>query len=109
MVTENSRVFTRIHRKTVLEIVDTELTFLAIETELQFTLIEDGTVLISQHGNQHLSLQFVFQRIPIDIKEPCIYRSLTVLEHIQPPGIIGSHNAHVVGNDVENLSHAVLV
>ena len=40
-------------------------------------------------------------------KKPRVGRGRAVFQHVQPPGVVGAHDAHVVGNDVENLAHAV--
>src|SRR3954468_11779351 len=34
-------------------------------------------------------------------------RGFSVFEDIEPPGVITAHNAHMVGDNVENLAHAV--
>ena len=62
-----------------------------------------------EHGDQNFALQFVFNRIPIDIEEVCVVGGLSILEHIKPPSIVAAHDPHVVGNDVEDLAHAMAV
>ena len=53
---EYARIFSGIHRETVLMIEDAEFTLLFIKSQLQFAKIEDAAVLISQNRNQNFSL-----------------------------------------------------
>src|SRR5947209_3688823 len=106
---KNSRVFAGIDRETMLKVEDAELALLPIEFQLEFTAVQDRAVLISQNWYEHLAPEFLFQRFPIDIEEFGITRGLAIFQDIQPPGIVTAHNAHVVGNDIQNLPHAMLV
>ena len=107
--TKDSRVFPWIHWKAVLEIMNAEFAPFLIKREAQFSTIEDDPILVAENGDQHFALQFVFERIPVNIKEVRIGRRFPILQNIKPPGIIAAHNSHVVGNDVENLSHTMLM
>src|SRR5205823_8951628 len=86
-----------------------ELALFLVKREAQFSPIEGNSILVAENGNQHFALKFVFERIPIDIKELCIGRRFPILQNIKPPDIVAAHDSHVVGNDVENLSHAMLM
>src|SRR5260370_41507322 len=86
-----------------------EFAFFFVKRDAQFAPIEDELVLVAENGNQRFALQFVFERIPVNIEELRIARRFPILQNIKPPGIVTSHDSHVVGNDVENLSHAVLM
>src|SRR5438445_4625078 len=86
-----------------------ELALFLVKREAQFSPIEGDSILVAENGNQHFALKFVFERIPIDIEELCIGRRFPILQNIKPPNIVAAHDSHVVGNDVENLSHAMLM
>ena len=92
----------------MLLIEDAELAFLSIESQFQFTKIEDGAVLISQNWNQNFSLQFILQWLPVDIEKFRIAGGLPIFQHVQPPAVVASHHPHVIGHDVENVSHTML-
>src|ERR1041385_8969720 len=46
--------------------------------------------------------------MPIDIEESRVGRGFPILQHVQPPGVIATHDPHVVGHDVEDDSHPSL-
>src|SRR6185312_1441442 len=46
-------------------------------------------------------------RVPVDVEIVRVDRGLPVLEHIHPPGIVGSHDTDVIRNDVEDMAHAL--
>src|SRR5258706_8751135 len=54
-------------------------------------------------------MEFVFQRTPVNVEKATVDRSLPVFENVQPPRIIAAHHCHVIWNNVEDQSHAVLV
>ena len=88
-------------------IEDAELAFLFIESQLQFAQIEDAAVLISQDWNQNFSLEFILQRLPVDIEEVGITGGLSIFQDVQPPAVVTPHHSHVIGYDVQDLSHGV--
>src|SRR5262249_8710935 len=45
-------------------------------------------------------------RLPLDVEEARVGRAGAVLEHVQPPRITVAGDAHVIGHDVEDDSHA---
>src|SRR5579862_904795 len=47
--------------------------------------------------------------MPVDIKKAGVDGGLAVFKNVEPPDVIAPHDAHVVGDDVENESHAVFV
>src|SRR5437764_10289396 len=79
--TKNSRILTRVHRKPMLKIENTEFTLFGVKCQLQFSAIKHGSILIAQYRNQNFSLQFVFKRIPIDIEELRVCRCLAILQY----------------------------
>src|SRR5438128_6471258 len=86
-----------------------ELALFLFKREAQFSPIEGDSILVAENGTPHFALKFVVERIPIDIEELCIGRRFLTLHNIKPPDIVAAHDSHVVGNDVENLSHAMLM
>ena len=66
---KNAGVLARIHRKTMLAVEDAEFALFLVEGQLQLSLVEHHAVLVGQHGQQNFALQFVFQRLPIDVEK----------------------------------------
>ncbi len=65
--------------------------------------------MIMQDGHQHFSVEFFFERAPVDIKIASVERSLAIFENVQPPRIVAAHHSHVVGHDIEDQSHVMFV
>ena len=93
----------------MLKIKDAEFTFLRVKAQLQLTAIEHDSVLVCQNRDKHLALQFILQRLPIDIEKICIGGGLAIFQNIEPPSIVGAHHSHMVGHDVEDLSHPMFM
>ena len=93
----------------MLEIEQAKLAAFLVESEFQFAAVEHGTILITEHRDQHLPLQFAFEGFPVDVEIASVGRGSTVFQDIEPPGIVLAQDAHVIGNDVENLAHAMFV
>src|SRR5579884_1706108 len=109
LIAQDPRILTRIYWKPMFEVEKAKLALFFVEGQLQFTAIENRAILISENRYQYFSLQFVFQRIPINIEEFCVTRGLTIFEHVEPPGIVRAHDAHVVWDHIENLAHTMFV
>ena len=86
---------------------DAEFTTAGVEGELKLRFLKLVAVLISKNRDQHLALQLIFYRIPIDIEKVSVLGGLAIFEYIQPPCIVAAHHSHVVRDNVQNLSHAV--
>ena len=106
---QNPRIFLRIDGESMFMVSNVEFAALLTKNKLQFAALQHSTVVIVQHRNQHFSMKFLFQWLPIDIKEIGVDRRFSIFEHIEPPGIIAAHYSHVIGNDIENQSHASLM
>ena len=65
--------------------------------------------MIMKDGDQDFSTKLIFERLPVNIEKTRINRRLAILKNVKPPGVIAAHDAHVIGNDVENQSHAAFV
>src|SRR5256885_1337649 len=105
---EDAGILLGVDWEAMLVIENAELALLRIKLQLEFAAIEDSAVLIAQDRDQNFELQFIFERFPIDVEKFGVRGRLTVLENVEPPGVVGSHHTHVVRHDVEDLPHAVL-
>ena len=107
---KNPRILLRIERETMLLIAeDAELAMLGVEAELECAALERIPVLRIENRNQHLALQFGFDRVPGDVKELGVNRGFAIFEDVEPPGAVTSHHAHMIGHDIEDLAHPVPV
>ncbi len=77
----------------------------AFEVNLQLPALEHPSVLIAEDREQNLAAQAGFERMPIDVEIGGVSRAGPVLEHIGPPEVARLADAHVVGNEIEHLSH----
>src|SRR5205085_2428819 len=69
--------------------------------------LEHVAVLIAEDGQQNLAAQFLAQRLPFDVEIFGIARCGAVLEHVEPPAIVGLEHAHVIGHDVDHQAHSM--
>ena len=46
-------------------------------------------------------------RLPIDVEPACVLGFLAPFEHVEPQGVVGSADADVVGDKVEDVAQAV--
>ena len=106
-VDENARIFLGIDGEAMLVIKNAEFALFRVELQLEFAAVKDSAVLIAQDRHQDFELQFVLQRFPVNIEKLGVGGSLSVLQNIQPPGVVSSHDTHVVRNHIEDLAHAV--
>jgi len=86
---------------------DAERPVVRLERELQLARFENQTVVVSEHRNEHPVHELGIDGRPVDVEELAVDRGRPVLEHVHPPGVVGAHHPHVVGDHVENLAHAV--
>ena len=80
-----------------------------LEMHLQFAALEDASVLIAQNREQNLVVEIRFERLPFDVEIGRVERAGSVFEHIHPPLIERLADAHVVRDEIDDLSHAVRV
>src|SRR5215472_934521 len=109
VVAEDTRILSGIDGEAVLEIEDAELAAFPIKCEFQIAFLEGRAVLIGQDRNQHFSLQFIFNRVPIDVEEVGVIGGFSVFKNIEPPRVVAAHDTHVIRDDVENLAHPMTV
>ena len=65
--------------------------------------------MIAQNREQHFIVQIGLERPPIDIEIGCVKRARSIFEHVLPPSILRIVDPHVIGDEIDNLSHAVSV
>ena len=106
-VGENARIFLGIDGKAMLVIKNAEFALFRVELQLEFAAVKDSAVLIAQDRHQDFELQFVLQRFPVNIEKLGVGGSLSVLQNIQPPGVIGPHHPHVVPDDPRACPRAI--
>jgi hypothetical protein len=95
-------------RGSVLPVPQAELARLRVEGQLQFAPVQHVAVMVAEHGHQHLAAEGGLDRSPVDVEMIRKLGSLAVFEHVQPPGVVGVHHAHVVRHRVQYVAHAVL-
>ena len=93
----------------MLVIPDAQTAGPGIEAKLELAPLQDLTVVIAEEGQQNLSAQLRLGGLPVDVEELRIGGAWTVLEYVQPPEVLVASDSHVVGNEVEDLSHSVPV
>ncbi len=76
--------------------------------QLQLLVLQHLAVLVAQDRQQHLLLELLLGRVPVDIEELSVRRSQAVLQHVLPPQVVRVVDAHVIGHDVQQQSHLVL-
>lgn len=108
-VLQNAWIFPGIYGKAMIAILNIECAANGIEEQFQFAAFEHSAVMIVKHRHQNFSTQFFFQRMPVDIEKVGINGRFPVLQNIEPPGVVAAHHSHMIGHDVHDYSHAVLV
>ena len=58
-------------------------------------------------GSSTLPARRGVERLPVDVEVPRIARGHAVLEHVDPPRVVGAEHAHVVGHEVDQQAEAV--
>ena len=69
--------------------------------------LEHDPVMVAKHRHQHFAREQGIERLPVDVEIRGVDRGRAVLEHVHPPGVVRAHDAHVIGNHVENVPHGV--
>ena len=104
---ENARIGARIERQAVFVIIDGEGAALALEARHKLAALEHAPVGGAEHRHQELARKGGIGRLPVDVKEGGVQRCGPVLEHVHPPGIVGAHDADVIGHDIEDMAHTM--
>ncbi len=102
---EDLRYLARIDRQHVIEIVQREAPVGVGQAQL--AALEHEPVLIAEDRQQHLVVQLVLDRPPVDVEAARRGRARPVLEHVAPPGVGARADGHVVRHEVDDQTHAV--
>ena len=104
---QDIRVRQRTDRKAMLVIPGAEGALTRIEAQRDLASFENRAVLVAEHRQQNPALQIVPDRVPVDVEERRIGRILAPLQNVEPPGVVGAADPHVVRHDIDNEPHAV--
>ena len=91
----------------MLVVADEEGAGCCLEGELEFALFQRTSIVIAEHGHQHLAAQIGIDGIPVDVEVAGVDGGFAVLQNVEPPRVIAAHDAHVIRHHVKQLSHAV--
>ena len=80
-----------------------------LETHLEFAPLEDASVLIAEDRQQHFVFEIGLKRFQIDVEEGRVRRAGAVFENVHPPAIERLADAHVVRDEIDDLSHLARV
>src|ERR1700688_3757286 len=97
----------RIKRKDPVVVGEVKASFL--EPEMKIAAFEYSPVLVAENRKQHLVVQSLFQRIPVDVKKLRESRAGAVLQDIHPPFILWINDPHMVGDEINDLTHGALI
>src|SRR4029077_15464770 len=81
---------------------------LSVEAKLDLAVFEDDAILIAEHWQQHPTFEVGPHGVPVDVEIFGEGRTLAPFENVEPPGVVGAADGHVVGDEVEDEAHAVL-
>ena len=80
----------------------------AVEFKGEVSRLKLAAVLFAEKRNQQFAAQIGMVRVPIDVEPACIFGFLAPFEHVEPQGVVGSADADVVGDEVEDVAQAVV-
>src|SRR6185437_8910176 len=92
-----------------IEIVADQAKFSVAILDMQIAGVERVAILLTENGEQYLSMQIGVDRIPVDVE---IFRDRggwPVGKHVAPPPVPLRMRAHMVGNEVDDQTHAASV
>ena len=106
---QDPRILPRVDRKAVPVVPDRELAGGRVEGELELAALQHETVVVGQDRHEHAAGHGLVERPPVDVEESGVPRGRSVLQHVEPPRVVGAHDPHVIGHHVDHEAHAVLV
>ena len=83
-----------------------QLQSLVVVNDLQVAVLQHAAERFAQKWQQYLAVQGGCRGMPVDVEKAGEVRALAVLQHVEPPGVAGVVDPHVVGNHVEQDPHA---
>jgi hypothetical protein len=96
----------RVDRQLLLEVLEDQHPL--AERELELAAFEDLAVLIAQDGQQQPIAQLRLHRRPFDVEERRGHGARAVFEQVAPPRVGRRADAHVVGDEVHHVAHALV-
>ena len=76
-----------------------------IAFELQLAGLDCLAQRLAEHRQQHLAAQAFILRVPVDVEVGRIPALRPMLQHIEPPGVLGD-GRHVIRHDVDDQAEA---
>ena len=104
---QDPRILPRVDRKAVSVIPHREFPGGAVEGDAQLAALQHEPVVVTENRDEHAARHGFVERPPVDVEEPGVTRGRAVLQHVEPPGVVGAHDPHVVGHHVDHEAHAV--
>src|ERR1700722_679538 len=104
---EQEMVGARVEGKDPIEVVQVEGAF--FKPEMKLAALQNSAVLVAENRKKHLIAKSLFERIPVDVEELRESRTGAVLQDIHPPLVLRISDAHMIGNEIGDLTHAALV
>src|SRR5260221_1609822 len=95
-------------RKAMFEVPDAIGAARRIEAGNQPARLQFAPVLIGEKRQQHLVMKMTLRRLPIDIEIAGIGRRAPPFQYIEPPGIVRLADAHMVRNEIDDVSEAMI-
>ena len=79
---------------------------LILVDKLQLLVFQNAAELVAQNRQQHLAVERLLGRRPIDVEKPGIWRAGTVFQHVLPPTVVRIVDPHVVRNQIDQQAQA---
>src|SRR5580704_1333615 len=80
-----------------------------LKPEMKVAALKNFAVLIAENRKQYLVPKGLFERVPVDVEELRKSRAGAILQDIHPPLVLRINNAHVIGHEIGDLTHASLL
>ena len=78
----------------------------ALASQAEVAALEHATVVVGEHREEHDVAEPSLGRVPVDVEVRRVTARGAVLQDVPPPGVVGSTDGHVIGDDVEHLPEA---
>src|SRR5262245_20668342 len=86
----------------MLVVPDGEAALPRIISKFDFARFQRLAVGASENGDQDAAARTPGQRLPVDIERSSVRRLRSPFQDVEPPGVVGVVNAHMVGYEIEN-------
>ncbi|MNO71195.1 hypothetical protein D3C76_621050 [compost metagenome] len=97
------------NRETVFVVLDMEAAVPGIEAQGQGAVLQRHAVIAAQERQEQLAFHQRIGRVPLDVEKLAVGAQASPLQQVQPPGIVSAADRHVVGDNVEDQPHVLLV